>query len=43
MKGIINLMIESFTIITDNRVNPSNGQLHNDHTDMRGSGGLCWL
>ena len=34
-------MVESFTITTDNDVNPSHGQLYNDHTDVRGSGGLC--
>ena len=34
-------MIKLFTITTDNDVNPSHGQLYNDHTDMRGSGGLC--
>ena len=31
MKGLIKLMIESFPVIT---VNPSHGQLHNDHTDV---------
>ena len=34
-------MMELFAITTGNDVNLSYGQLHTEHTDVRGSGGLC--
>ena len=40
-KKYSNLIIKTFTITTDNEINPNHGQLHTGHTDVRGSGGLC--
>ena len=37
---MVSFLLVLFTITTDNEINPSHGQLHTGHTDMRGSGGL---
>ena len=41
MKEYSNLTIVLFTVTTDNEINPNHGRLHTEHTDVRGSGGLC--